>query len=123
MAGVGWVARTWDGGQTWDFRPSGTSCCRGASVKMPLVGHSQDGLVPQLQANLTRWPQLPRRASVLSSRPAGARRPHTGRGGHPLTGPTCSCGRAASPSCCHGLRLYFMVWLLGLRRARHQQDL
>ena len=59
---------------------------------MRLVEQSQDGLAPQLQANLTRWPQLPRKASVLTSRPAGqAPLNH-------LTGPVCSCGRAASPS-------------------------
>lgn len=59
-------------------RPSGTSCCRGASVKMLLVEQSQDSLVPQLQANLTRWPQLPRKARVLTSCPVGRAPLHGG---------------------------------------------
>ena len=49
-------------------------------------------LVPQLQANLTRWPQLPRKASVLTSHPAGQVPLNH------LTGPVCSCRRVACPS-------------------------
>lgn len=59
---------------------------------MRLVEQSQDGLVPQLQANLTRWPQLPRKASVLTSHPAGQVPLNH------LTGPVCSCRRVACPS-------------------------
>lgn len=84
---------------------------------MPLVEPSQDSLVPQMQANLTRCPQLPRRASALTVRPAGARRLHTGAGRAPSNRSRVLLRGCGLPSCCRGLRLYFMVWLLGLRRA------
>lgn len=59
---------------------------------MPLVEPSQDGLVPQMQANLTLCSQRPRRASALTARPAGARRPHTGAGRAPQQEPRAPAG-------------------------------
>lgn len=66
---------------------------------MLLVEQSQDSLVPQLAVGksdpVAPAPSEGQGAHLL---PCGLGAPARGWGGHHLTGPACSCGRAASPS-------------------------